>query len=195
MHLMGSKLLSRKKTWIQKTFHATYSMFTSGVSILISKSLLSVVEQVHIDPQGKYAILVFTLWGIRYVNVNVYIPPPFSLALLYAILNWPLTWIDPHLLNIFPWIYLPGLRQWELLRYGDGSILQPDLTLVFPQHTKRLIELTWTLPILLCFQMFECSIYLVSSRIIAPYSLLFAPPLPEPLPFGAWGPTGFPTQI
>lgn len=49
---------------------------------LTSSLLECVVESIHMDPQGKYAIMVFTLWSHRYVIVNVYIPPLFLFGVL-----------------------------------------------------------------------------------------------------------------
>lgn len=86
-HLMGSKLLMLKRPWVQKTFHASYSTFSRGVPILISKSLPCIIEHVYSAPQGKYVLAVFLLWGQRYIVVNVYIPLPFSGALLYSLLK------------------------------------------------------------------------------------------------------------
>lgn len=112
-HLMGSKLIALKKPWIQRAFHASYSTYARGVTILISKSFPCVMEHVHTDPQGKYVLIVFTVWGVRYIVVGVYIPPPFSSSTLYTILEkitpycparlllmgdfnafWPRTWTD-----------------------------------------------------------------------------------------------------
>lgn len=52
-HLLGRKILGLKNPWIQEPFHATYSNFARGVSVLISKSLACVVDTVHTDPSGK----------------------------------------------------------------------------------------------------------------------------------------------
>ena len=38
-HLDGNRILALRKHWIQKSFHATYSTFARGVSIVISKVL------------------------------------------------------------------------------------------------------------------------------------------------------------
>ena len=75
-HLMGSKILTLKKPWVQRAIHATYSTYARGVSILIHKNFPCVIEEVRADPLGKYVILVFTLWAQRYIIVNLYIPPP-----------------------------------------------------------------------------------------------------------------------
>lgn len=86
-HLMGSKILTLKKPWIQRAVHATYSTYARGVSILIHKNFPCVIEEVCTDPQGKYVIVVFTLWSHRYIVINMYIPPPFSPEILYAVIN------------------------------------------------------------------------------------------------------------
>lgn len=82
-HLMGSKLLALKKPWVQKAYHATYSTFSRGVSMLISKSLPCTEKDVFSDPKGKYVLAVFLLWGQRYIVISVYVPPPFAGTVLY----------------------------------------------------------------------------------------------------------------
>lgn len=86
-HLTGSKVLTLKKPWIQRAIHATYSSYARGVSILIHKKFPCVIEDVCTDPQGKFAMVVFSHWSQRYIIINVYIPPPFTHDLLYKVLE------------------------------------------------------------------------------------------------------------
>lgn len=82
-----------------------------GVPVLISKSFPCVVEQIRTDLQGKYVIVVFAVWGTRYIVVNIYIPTLFSTSTLYTILE-----------RVTP--YCPT----RLLLMGDfNAILAPDL--------------------------------------------------------------------
>lgn len=51
-HLDGSRILALRRPWIHKAFHATFSTFARGVSILISKSVPCTVHRVISDPGG-----------------------------------------------------------------------------------------------------------------------------------------------
>lgn len=84
---MGSKILTLKKQWIQKAYHATYSTFARGVSVLMHKNFPCLIEEIRTDPQRKFVLLVFTLWSQRYIVFNMYVPPPFLPAILYAVLE------------------------------------------------------------------------------------------------------------
>lgn len=44
-------------------------------------------ENIYTDSQGKYIIMVFTLWQQRYAILAIYIPPPFPPEILNAILE------------------------------------------------------------------------------------------------------------
>lgn len=69
------------------------------------------LKQINTDPQGKYVIVVFTIWGTGYVVVNVYVPPPFSLSILYTVLE-----------RITPYCHA------RLLLMGNfNAILAPDM--------------------------------------------------------------------
>lgn len=48
-HLDGSGILALRRPWIQRAFHATYSTYARGVSILISKLVPCTVHQVITD--------------------------------------------------------------------------------------------------------------------------------------------------
>lgn len=74
-HLMGNKLMA-PKPWLYREIRASYSTFGRGVSVLISKSLPWEVEHVHTDPQGRYVLVVLTLWSQRYIVMSVYVPSP-----------------------------------------------------------------------------------------------------------------------
>lgn len=45
------------------------------------------IDEVCTDQQGKFVIVVFTLWSQRYIVVRLYIPPPFSPDLLYTVME------------------------------------------------------------------------------------------------------------
>lgn len=84
-YLVGSKVLSLKMPWVQKAFHASYSI--RGVSILVHKSLPCILEAVHTDPQRRFVVLVLTIWQRRYVFAGIYVPPPFKSEMLYFVLE------------------------------------------------------------------------------------------------------------
>lgn len=44
--------------------------------VVLQESLPCVVDAVHTDTQGKFVIMVITVWQQTYVLVGVYMPPP-----------------------------------------------------------------------------------------------------------------------
>lgn len=78
-------LVPQQSLRVQHAFHATYSSYARGVAILLNKSLAYKVIHVSLDPEGRYIILVLEIGAVKYAFVNVYVPPPFSLGILYAI--------------------------------------------------------------------------------------------------------------
>lgn len=83
-HLTGNKVLALKKPWVQRALHATYSSYSQGVSILISKRVPCLIHDVHLDPQGKYVMVVLSMYNKKYVIVNVYLPPS-QIQILYTL--------------------------------------------------------------------------------------------------------------
>ncbi|XP_077315544.1 CDGSH iron-sulfur domain-containing protein 3, mitochondrial [Lithobates pipiens] len=51
-HLDGSRVLALCRAWIQRAIHATYSTYSRGVSILISKAVPCTIHHVISDPGG-----------------------------------------------------------------------------------------------------------------------------------------------
>lgn len=63
-------------------FHSTHSSYSRGVSVLISSGLAFSCSQSRVDEYGRYIFLSCLIENKRYVLANVYIPPPFSMAIL-----------------------------------------------------------------------------------------------------------------
>lgn len=85
------------------------------------------MEQVYTDPQGKYVIIVFTVWGTRYIVVGVYIPPPFFSSTLYSIME-----------KVIPYYTA------KLLLMGDfNAIMAPALDRPVPPKQFSTDLLTW----------------------------------------------------
>lgn len=72
-----------RRPWVQKSFHATFSTFTRGVSILISKALPCTIHQVFSDPGGRYVAVLLDVHHYKMLLVNVYLPPPVNIQILY----------------------------------------------------------------------------------------------------------------
>lgn len=85
-HLVGSKTMSLKKTWVGHYYHATYSSYARGVSILIHKSLTFEFLDVNLDPGGRYVLLHAIIDTLEMLIVGIYIPPPATTALLKTLI-------------------------------------------------------------------------------------------------------------
>lgn len=86
-HLDGNRVMALHKPWIQRALHSTYSTFARGVSILISRSVPCTIQRVISDPGGRYVAVVLDVYHCQILLVNVYIPPPFQVQLLYDMLT------------------------------------------------------------------------------------------------------------
>lgn len=67
-------------------FHATYSGYSCGVSILIHKSLNFELLDVKLDPGGRYVLLHACIETVEMVVVGLYLPPPADLSILHGII-------------------------------------------------------------------------------------------------------------
>lgn len=86
-HLQGSKVMALKKANVMRVLHAEYSTYSRGVAILVTKKAAAHILQVKLDPNGRYAILVFRMYNVSLTLVCVYIPPPFSFPILDNIIK------------------------------------------------------------------------------------------------------------
>lgn len=84
-HLVGDRVLSLRKPWVGHYYHATHSTHARGVSILICKSLLFTLRDLHLDPKGKYVVLPVSVDGMPLILVGLYNPPPAFFGLLTKI--------------------------------------------------------------------------------------------------------------
>lgn len=64
-----------------------YSSYSQRVSSLIIKNVPCTIDEVVTDPNGKFVMLVISLWNQKYVIVNVYLPPPSQMNPLYLLLE------------------------------------------------------------------------------------------------------------
>lgn len=78
-------MLGLKKPWVGHHYHATYTNYARGVSILIHKSLNFEPLDMLIDPEGRYIIIHANIEALAMVIVGVYLPPPANISLLQKI--------------------------------------------------------------------------------------------------------------
>lgn len=97
-HLQGSKINGLRKPWVSEHFHATYSNYSHGVSILIQKALPFQVLEVSTDQDGRYIILHVSIYNKKMVLVGLYLPPPASVSILNDIMNMVLWYDTPAIL-------------------------------------------------------------------------------------------------
>lgn len=76
MRLVGSRVMSLKRAWVSAHYHAPYSNYARGVSVLVHRSLPFQLIDVKLDPGGRYIILHALISEIPYVLVGIYLPPP-----------------------------------------------------------------------------------------------------------------------
>lgn len=69
-------------------YHATYSVYSRGASVLVKRGVQFSPLEVKIDPDGRYVFLLCSLYGTKCVLAGLYIPPPFSPSLLTNLANF-----------------------------------------------------------------------------------------------------------
>lgn len=77
-HLTGTMVWYLKRPWLATQYHATYSNYSQGVSILLARSLPAEILLVKTDPAGRFIILTLRIVSTIFTLVNIYVPPPFS---------------------------------------------------------------------------------------------------------------------
>lgn len=98
----GSGVLTFRCSLIQYALHATYSTYSRGGSILINKAVPCTIHQVILDPRGRYLNVIADVYRNKMVLVNIYVPPPFQVQVLYELMG-----------KLAPFMHLP------LLAAGD----------------------------------------------------------------------------
>lgn len=83
-HLVGSKIMYLKKPWVRYYYHATYSSYARGVSILIHKSLT--YELLDVKLESRYVLLHVIIDALELLIVGIYIPPPATVSLLKCLI-------------------------------------------------------------------------------------------------------------
>lgn len=86
-YLVGNRILSLNRNWIQRAVNSTHSSYARGVFILIHKKLTCAIDHVVTDALGRYAIVVMTVESQLIAIANVYVPPPFKNEVLYQVLE------------------------------------------------------------------------------------------------------------
>lgn len=76
-----------KRPWMGHHYHATYSNYARGVSVLIHRSLNFEPLDVIIDPEGRYVVMHAIIDTLDVVLVGLYLPPPANLFLLQKLIT------------------------------------------------------------------------------------------------------------
>lgn len=125
-HLDGSRILALRRPWVQKAFHATYSTFARGVSILISKALPCTIHQVFSDQEGRYVAVLLDIFQHNMILANVYLPPPIDVQVLYDLFT-----------RLAPFAHLP------MVLMGDFNAILDALDSSNPSRMGSADILSW----------------------------------------------------
>lgn len=85
--LMGSRVLSLKRAWVSAQYHAPYSNYARGVSVLVHRSLSFQLIDMKLDPGGRYILLHALISQVPYVIVGVYFAPPADIDVLHVLMQ------------------------------------------------------------------------------------------------------------
>lgn len=78
---------------------------------MISKAKACTIHQVFTDPGGRYVALLFEVAFQKVLLVNIYLPPPFQVKLLYDLL-----------VTLAPHMYLPVLFMGDYNNILDSTL-------------------------------------------------------------------------
>lgn len=73
-HLTVQLQLTLKRTWIGWVYQASYTPYSSGVAILISKHVQFQLLTLRTDPQGRYIFLDAMISGFEFLIITYYAP-------------------------------------------------------------------------------------------------------------------------
>lgn len=77
-HLEDMDNAKLQSSWVGQIFATSYSSFSRGVAILISKNLAFMSLECVKDNQGRYVIVKGVLAGKELTFMNIYCPPAYS---------------------------------------------------------------------------------------------------------------------
>lgn len=81
-HLEDKDNIKLKRGWVGQVFATSYSSFSRGVAILVSKKLAFHCLNSVKDDHGRYVIIKGTLLGKEVTFINLYCPPGSSPSFL-----------------------------------------------------------------------------------------------------------------
>lgn len=76
----------KKKAWVGAYYHATYSNYARGDSV-IHRSLQFQLTEVRTDPEGCYVLMHALGTSILFIIVGIYLPPAHDVALLSSVMH------------------------------------------------------------------------------------------------------------
>lgn len=91
-HLVGSWILGLKKAWVGAHYHATYSSYSRGVSILVHKKLPFPLIDLKTDSEGRFIIMHALVSNAPLVLVGLYLPPPADISVFNTVMQHVLTY-------------------------------------------------------------------------------------------------------
>ena len=87
-HLTVETVCFLKYAWVGKAYHSTHTSFSRGVSVLVHSALDFQEIDSAIDPEGRYVFIHCKMGNLICVIACVYIPPPFTAAVLRLLLSF-----------------------------------------------------------------------------------------------------------
>lgn len=77
-----------KYAWVGKAYHSTHTSYLRGVSVMIHNSVDFQEFDVCVDDEGRYVFLHCRVGKLNCILACVYVPPPFTAAVLRLLLTY-----------------------------------------------------------------------------------------------------------
>lgn len=106
--LGGQQGYESKKPWVGNYYHATYSCYARGVSILVHKSLTFKFIDVKTDSGGRYVLLHAIVDTLELLIVGIYIPLPATISLLKGLVPIIATYATDNIIIVGDFNMLPS---------------------------------------------------------------------------------------
>lgn len=118
-------------------YHATYSTYSRGVSIFVQQGTQFACKQVLTDPNGRYLIILCTLFGVYCIIAGVYIPPPFSADVLKILASFMAHYPDTPFTAVGDYNNLLDLL-WDKISSNPHNLFSPGKSTPFSRLMREL---------------------------------------------------------
>lgn len=84
---LDSQVLGLNRAWVGSYYHATYSSYSTGVSVLVHRLLPFQLLSIRTNPDGRYIVMHVLIADYPLIQVGLHLPPLVDVSLLATVLQ------------------------------------------------------------------------------------------------------------